>query len=59
MLTHMKKIYLTPDIRIQSIETEDILDASIPLYDDADHKDVLIESGDEVLGNSISVWEAE
>ena len=59
----MKKIYLTPAIRIQAIDTEDILDNSVggvPVFDDknpSSDASILITDGTEVLGNKTSVWD--
>lgn len=59
----MKKIYQTPDIRIQLIDSEDnILDTSLPLFDEANPKTIeteTIENSSEVLGNGNSVWDQE
>lgn len=63
MLTDMNKIYQTPEIRIQLIDAEDdILDTSIPIFDEANPKTVdseMIEKSEEVLGNGNSVWDQE
>ncbi len=63
MITYMKKIYQTPDIRIQLIDSEDnILDTSLPLFDEANPKTIeteTIENSSEVLGNGNSVWDQE
>lgn len=59
----MKKTYMIPELRIQSIDSEDILDASVaalPIYDENNPKteaDDLVKSGTEVLGNHNSVWD--
>jgi hypothetical protein len=59
----MKRTYLFPDIRIQSIDEEDgILEASValPVFDENNPNTVpddLINSGKEVLGNGSSVWD--
>lgn len=58
----MKKTYLTPVIRIQSIDSEEVLEASLPIFDDnnpATVKDDVITDGTEVLGNESSVWDTE
>jgi hypothetical protein len=58
----MKKIYLTPAIRIQAIDTQDILDNSIPIFDANNPKtdpNVTITDGSEVLGNGTSIWDIE
>ena len=61
MLTDMKKIYQTPYIKVQSIESEDILDESLPIFNEnnsqTDETEDVIKSGDEILGNGNSVWE--
>lgn len=58
----MKKSYVIPDIRIQSIDTEDIMENSLPLFNgqnpNTDETDI-ITSGSEILGNSGSVWDEE
>ena len=61
MLTDMKKIYQTPYIKVQPIESEDILDESLPIFNEdnklTDETEDVIKSGDEILGNGNSVWE--
>ncbi len=61
MLTDMKKIYLTPSIKVQPIESEDILDESLPIFNEAnpqtDETEDIIKPGDEILGNGNSIWE--
>ena len=59
----MKKTYMTPELRIQSIDSEDILDASVgglPIYDENNPKTVaddVFTKDDEVLGNRTTVWD--
>ena len=56
----MKRFYITPEIRLQSIDAEDFLDESLPIFNEDNEKTVptdLIESSDEVLGNGASVWD--
>ena len=56
----MKKSYMTPEIRLQSIDAEDFLDASLPIFNEDNPSTVstdVIESSDEVLGNGGSVWD--
>lgn len=54
---------MTPELRIQSIDSEDILDASVgglPIYDENNPKTVaddVFTKDDEVLGNRTSVWD--
>ncbi len=61
----MKRIYLCPVIRIQSIDSEDgIMEGSIalPIYDENNPNTVpgnTINNGNEVLGNRSSVWDIE
>ncbi len=56
----MKKTYLIPEIRIQSIDTEDIMENSLPIFNGDNTKteesDVITEKS-EILGNSSSVWD--
>ena len=53
----MKKVYTTPAIRIQLIDTEDIMDSiSIPVIDTGKDDDIITESS-EVLSNGASVWD--
>ena len=58
----MKKSYLIPQIRIQSIDTEDIMEGSIPIFNganpDTEETDV-ITNKNEILGNTNSVWDEE
>ena len=56
----MKRIYMTPEIRLQSVDAEDIMETtSLPVFEDktASDGDYIITNGSEVLGNSNSVWE--
>ena len=55
-MINMKRIYIIPTIRIQKIESEDIMEnpMSIPIYS---NEDELIEDGSEILVNKHSVWE--
>ena len=58
----MKKIYLTPAIRIQAIDIQDVLDNSIPIFDAKNPKTdatVTIDDGSQVLGNGASIWDIE
>ena len=56
MINMNKKHYIIPTIRIQEIDSEDIMEnpMSIPVYT---NEDELIEDGSEILVNSHSVWE--
>ncbi len=56
----MKRSYTTPEIRLQSIDAEDFLDASLPIFNEdnpATKEGDLITPGDEILDNSNSVWD--
>jgi hypothetical protein len=56
----MKRIYLTPAINLQPIDsTEDFLDESLPMFDannDQTPSD-LIDESNQILGNGASIWE--
>lgn len=53
----MKRNYQTPDIRIQSVDVEDFLDESLPVFETtSDKEDDIITKSEEVLGNR-SVWD--
>ena len=55
----MKKVYTTPGIRIQLIDTEDIMESiSIAVFDNG-QDDELIKESSEVLSNGASVWDEE
>lgn len=56
MINMNKKHYIIPTIRIQEIESEDVMEnpMSIPVYT---NEDKLIEDGSEILANKHSVWE--
>lgn len=51
-----KKHYIIPTIRIQEIDSEDIMEnpMSIPIYSDSTE---VIEDGSEILTNKHSVWD--
>lgn len=57
----MKKSYLIPQIRIQSIDTEDIMEGSLPIFNGdnprTDAENDVITDKSEILGNSNSVWD--
>jgi len=56
----MKKTYMIPELRIQDIDSEDIMDASLPIFDannPATNPEIVVEPGDEVLGNRSTVWD--
>lgn len=54
----MKRFYMTPEIRLQSIDAEDFMDNSLPIFNDpVTVDDGVIEKSEEVLGNSASVWD--
>lgn len=59
----MKKTYLAPEIRMKSIESDAILDESLPglpLYDENNPNTVaddMIRDGGNVLTNGTSVWD--
>ncbi len=59
----MKKSYLIPDIRIQAIDTEDLMEEqplSLPIFNgtNPDYPETeTITSGEEILGNKSSVWD--
>ena len=59
---NMKKSYLIPQIRIQSIDTEDIMEGSIPIFNGENQQttesDVITDKS-EILGNTNSVWDEE
>ncbi len=55
----MKRTYLTPEIRIKSIESEAILDESLPLFDEKNSSEEIIEHSEQVLTGSTSVWDEE
>lgn len=50
----MKK-YIKPKIQIQNIETDNILESSIKVYND--ENDEYINDGSEILINKHSVWD--
>ncbi len=52
----MKKVYTTPAIRIQLIDTEDIMEISIAVIDSVQDEEIIKESS-EVLSNGASVWD--
>ena len=53
----MKKFYLKPLIRIQTIDTDgDIMDMSLPLFENEDCK---ITDSSEIFVNKHSIWEEE
>lgn len=58
----MKRSYLIPQIRIQSIDTEDIMEGSIPIFNGENpqttESDVITDKS-EILGNTNSVWDEE
>ena len=54
----MKRIYMTPRIMLQSIDAEDFLDTSLPIFEDKPATED-IQNGGEVLGNTHSVWDEE
>ncbi|MBR5686645.1 MAG: hypothetical protein IKX36_01650 [Prevotella sp.] len=58
----MKKSYLIPQIRIQAIDTDDIMEGSIPIFNgenpQTEESDVITDKS-EVLGNGNSVWDVE
>ncbi|MBO4850314.1 MAG: hypothetical protein J5529_05345 [Prevotella sp.] len=59
----MKRIYLIPTIRVQSVDAEDnILEMSLPVFDEKNPYTVessQISSGTEILVNQHSVWDEE
>ena len=59
----MKRSYLIPQIRIQSIDTEDIMEGSLPIFNEdnpqTDAANDVITDKSEILGNGNSVWEVE
>ncbi len=57
----MKKNYLTPEIRIQSIETREFLEdtISLPVYDANGDTEPLIEESSQVFSNGTSVWDQD
>ncbi len=61
--TYMKRIYLIPQIRIQAIDTEDIMEGSLPIFNGdnprTDAENDVITNKSEILGNSNSVWDEE
>ena len=62
MLTDMKKTYLTPEIRIQPIDSEDFLDESLPVFDNVNPdtpEGESITDPKDILGNSNSIWDQE
>ncbi len=53
----MNKVYVTPAIRIQSIEAEDIMEpVSLIVIDSGKDEEIITESS-EVLSNGGSVWD--
>ena len=59
----MKRSYLIPQIRIQSIDTEDIMEGSLPIFNEdnprTDAANDVITDKSEILGNGNSVWDVE
>ena len=55
----MKRIYLIPQIRIQAIDTEDIMEGSLPIFNGDNAENDVITNKSEILGNSNSVWDEE
>ena len=56
----MKRLYLIPQIRIQAIDTEDIMDSgSLPIFNEENQETDVITDKSEILGNSNSVWDEE
>ena len=52
----MKKVYLSPAIRIQAIDAEDIMEVSLPVIDTGKEEDIISESS-EILSNGSTVWD--
>lgn len=59
----MKKIYLTPAIRIQAIDSEDVMansmEGAIPTFDNPATKDTDLGTTDPILTNGASIWDIE
>ncbi|MBP5385836.1 MAG: hypothetical protein J6Y97_00455 [Prevotella sp.] len=59
----MKKIYLTPVIRIQAIDSEDVMansmEGAIPTFDNPVTKDTELGTTDPILTNGASIWDIE
>lgn len=55
----MKKVYTTPAIRIQLIDTEDIMESISIAVIDSNQDDEIIKESSEILSNGASVWDEE